>query len=689
MNRRLATGALLAVGLILAPLAGALAAGTRVLSETGSDFVEGELDGLVLDATGQLVPAPVQVTPWRTDDFFVWSLARDARGRLLAGTGDSGAIYREGKEGLETWTETLSLEILSLLPWEDGVLAGSSPDGIVFRIDGDGGSTVALDIPQQSIWDLEMGSSPGSWLAAAGPVARVVRVSAKTPAGEELMQLPAANATHLVRTDGVLWIGTQGPALVYRVDGDDEKPPRLVFEAPEDEVRALVGDGEGGVYVLSLDPTGAPGENGAPSSRITWLPAGGGSEILYAGTERFLAMARFPDGGLLLGEGETGRLIRLERQGQQSVWAELDGGDPIALQVEEDGTCFVGTGNLGVVYRLGAGDASDATYTSQVLEAAHVERWGRLIVDGRTEDVRFSTRTGVRRRPDDTWSEWSDRRSPGEGIESPPSPYVQYRLHLPGGKRGRSAVTGVRLAYAERNLPPVLSTVRVEPAGGALSTGGMNGSPPPVSQRFEDGLGVEYTIYQEREEAAPERTAWARGIRTVRWSAEDPNGDRLRYHAEVRQLPDGSWLRIGTDLESQVYAWDTRSFEDGLYQVRILAHDGPSNPRSLRREVTDVSAPVHVDNSAPDIKRLEWADREGNEIVAEVEDRSSALSEVSVRAEDGPWRPLEPEDGVLDGPRERFRFPAPDPPRAAPTPRIWMRAMDAAGNVSLRELPAP
>jgi hypothetical protein len=249
-------------------------------------------------------------------------------------------------------------------------------------------------------------------------------------------------------------------------------------------------------------------------------------------------------------------------------------------------------------------------------------------------------------------------------------------------------VTAVRLAYAERNLPPVLSAIRVEPVGAAFSSGGVNGSPPPVSQRFDDGVGVEYTIYQEREAAAPDQTAWARGIRTVRWNCEDPNQDRLRFHVEVRMLSEGDWLRVGTDLEPQVFAWDTRSFDDGLYQVRVWAHDGPSNPSELRRETSGVSTPVHVDNSPPRIKRLEWSDRERTQVVAEVEDGSSALSEVSVRADDGPWMPLEPQDGVLDGPNEEFRFAPPPPPRPQGHLRIWLRAVDAAGNVSLKELPS-
>jgi hypothetical protein len=290
----------------------------------------------------------------------------------------------------------------------------------------------------------------------------------------------------------------------------------------------------------------------------------------------------------------------------------------------------------------------------------------------------------VRRTPDDTWSEWSKTQPLGSVVSSPAAPFLQVRLTFSPD----AAITALRVAYAERNLAPQLASVQVEPGGGLLASGGVNSSPAPVSQRFDDGLGVEYTVYQPRTRTSPDMAAWARGLRTVRWTASDPNDDVLRYHVEIRNLEGGDWMRVASDLEANVYAWDTRSFRDGLYQVRVVAHDGVDNPLDRRRSTTANASPVHVDNTAPRVKSLQWTKDEPARAEAEVEDASSALVEVAVRTDDGPWTPLEPEDGVLDGPAERFTFQPPPPPRAGDGDRVWLRAVDAAGNVKLEELAA-
>ena len=72
-------------------------------------------------------------------------------------------------------------------------------------------------------------------------------------------------------------------------------------------------------------------------------------------------------------------------------------------------------------------------------------------------------------------------------------------------------VTRVRLAYRERNLAPRVQSVRVEAAGSTLAAGGMNSAPMPVSQRFDDGLQVEYSVYQSRR-AAESSTSAGRGL---------------------------------------------------------------------------------------------------------------------------------------------------------------------------------
>ncbi|HKI83103.1 MAG TPA: hypothetical protein VKA63_02105, partial [Candidatus Krumholzibacteria bacterium] len=79
--------------LLLLYSAASFAAGTRQVVHRGSEFLKGEMKGLGLDAEGRLSPAPMQSQEWKTDADYVWCLAHDAQGRLLAGTGNSGVVY--------------------------------------------------------------------------------------------------------------------------------------------------------------------------------------------------------------------------------------------------------------------------------------------------------------------------------------------------------------------------------------------------------------------------------------------------------------------------------------------------------------------------------------------------------------------------------------------------------------------
>lgn len=642
-------------------------AATRTLSHGGAEFLAGDLDGLAVDVVGQLVPAPVARTDHPTSSLYAWSLALDARGRLVVGTGDEGRIYRMDDDALEEWVDTIAYEILALLPFEGALLAGSSPDGVIYRIDDDGSHEIALSVPQQSVWSLALGSRAGTWLAGSGPGAHLTRAGKGAPAGEVLHRLPATNLTELVRDARGLWLGASGPGLVFRIEGDDENAPRLVYEAPQGEIAALVPASDGAVFVLSVNAN----EGEKMGSRVIRLGSAGEIDVVWEGSEVLLSLARTADGGFVAGEARTGRVLHLDDAGRLGLWAELEGGDPLALLVEGDQT-WVATGNLGVVYELRPGRNDEGTWTSPVVSTPRAEHWGRLWVEGWGDEVRVSTRSGLRARPDATWSDWSDFVAVGAPIPVPVAPYLQYRLRL-----RNSTVAAVNLAWAERNAAPRVRYVRIEPAGGDLlrSGGGANSA---LRQRFDSGLEVEYSIGQNATRTEPEQSAWVRGIRTVHWEGVDPNADSLRYEVAVRRLPDGEWYRLTEDHADRVLAWDTAAVADGIYRVRVIARDDAQHPVGEGRSGSLESAPVRVDNTAPLIERVEASDQR---VRVRVRDATSPLAEVHWRAGTEDWLPLAPVDGVVDAGEEEFELPV----AAVEGARLWIRAVDRAGNVTVHE----
>lgn len=642
-------------------------AAPRTLTHGGAEFLTGELEGLAVDVLGQLVPAPVARTDYETDSLYAWSLALDERGRLVVGSGDEGRLYRMKDEALEEWVDTIAYEILALLPFDGALLAGSSPDGVIYRVEEDGTHRIALSVPQQSVWSLARGSRAGTWLAGSGPGAHLTRAGKGAEAGEVLHRLPATNLTEMVRDARGLWLGTSGPGLVFRIEGEDDQKPRLVYEAAQGEIAALITEGHDGVIVLSVNAV----EGDKAGSRVVRLHSSGAVDVVWEGSEVLLSLALLADGSFLAGEARTGRVLRIDPEGRLGLWSELDGGDPLALLVDGPRT-WVATGNLGVVYALEPGRSDGGTWTSPVVSATRVERWGRLWTEGWGDDAQVSARSGVRARPDATWSDWTDFAKVGAPLDVPVAPYLQYRLRLRD-----STVTAVHLNWSERNAAPRVRYVRIEPAGGAL-LGGSNGSGSALRQRFDSGLEVEYSIGQTPPRAEPEQSAWVRGIRTVHWEGIDPNDDALQYEVAVHRLPDGEWYVLADAHRERVLAWDTSAVADGTYRVRVVASDAAEHPVDEGLTGLLVSAPVRVDNTPPVIERIDERDEE---LAVRVRDAGSPLSEVHWRNDDGDWIPLAPIDGVLDAAEERLELPI----NAVRGARIWIRAVDRAGNVTVHE----
>ena len=657
--------------LLLLCCATASGAGTRRKVLDRNEFAAGERQDLMLDVDGALRVSPQRATTLPLQANYVWSMARDTRGRLVLGSGDTGLLFREADAQYVRWADTLALEILSLLADGQRMLAGSSPDGIVYAIDGDGRVEVALDLPLQSIWDLA--KAEGGFFAAAGPGAQIVRVNAAAPAGEMWAELPAANALHLLRQGDALWIGTDSPALVLRAASEDSSTLRTLFAAPEQEIRALVSDGEAGVYALSLD---LGGDAAKSTSRITWISADGASETIFLGEQRLLDLERLPDGTLLAADAKDRNLLRIDRAGRAAVWYSLEQADPVRLHVESDGRVFVGTANLASLIELRSGEVERGQFTSEVIATPNAASYGRVDAWPFDREIQFELRSGVRPEPDASWSEWSEPAALGSIARAVAAPYVQLRVTQP---HSAAPLSELVLHYRERNLPPRVSDFVIEPAGGAMQRGAAGASPGQISQTFADGISVEFSLQAPVAPASPELASWARGLRVLKWKSEDPNGDALRHRIEIARWPDGDWSLLTASQTLSPFAWDTRLWPDGSYRLRVAASDAAANSPGEAREGAAVSAPVHVDNTPP---RIEDGELSRGRLRAKLLDDASPLVDLAWQIDDGDWQPLDVVDGILDSREEMLDVLAPT--RSAPA-QLRLRLSDAAGNVRLAE----
>jgi hypothetical protein len=502
------------------------------------------------------------------------------------------------------------------------------------------------------VWALVESADRGKWLAGVGPDAALVRFDpADGDAGEVVAEYPATMISNLLRTEDSLWLTTEGPATLLQCPADEDEPTRLRFDARENEIPAMVPDGEGGIWFLVLNP-GNPDIMEEPSTQLMHLRAEGSAEMVWRGAFAAMSLAMASDGALLAGEIGGSRVHRISRDGRLGLWRDFGSGDAAVLLSDDDVT-WIGSANLGDLFRLAPPRDGRGTFTSPTIETRAVQGWGRLWVEAFGDGVKFSVRSGMRSEPDSTWSDWSDWSQSGEQMETPLADYLQYRLELE-----EVELTAVNLAWSRRNHAPRVRGIFFEDNNSSeydWSNGDSNG-------------------YGDNGQENGSRAEILRGQAQIFADAQDPDGDALLTTVEVQQMNDGPWYPLGRDLAEQRVDWDTRQFEDGIWRARVSVSDDTGSSGGLTSSL--VSTPVRIDNTPP---RLLDVSRDGLLLEFRIEDPGSRIEGVEFRRDgEEEFRRLEPVDGVIDGPLEDFELTLDES-----TVAVWIRIRDTAGNEAL------
>jgi len=133
------------------------------------------------------------------------------------------------------------------------------------------------------------------------------------------------------------------------------------------------------------------------------------------------------------------------------------------------------------------------------------------------------------------------------------------------------------------------------------------------------------------------------------------------------------------NLSDTFYTLDAAALPDGVYTLKVLASDKPSNPFGKFLVGELISKPFVINNSSP---VLEFTGQKIQGKRVELQFRARVLAgrvesgEFSV--DGGEWFLLSPVDGICDSPQEDFQLTTPD--LAAGEHLVGLRASDANGN---------
>ncbi len=702
--------------------------------------LQGTMEGLSVDPLGAVELARRVERLAAIDEPFVFSAAAHADGWVV-GTGNAGKILRiDRRGGVSELAAVAEPEIFALRVDDDGsVLAASSPHGKIYRIAtgpaGEAGTEAVFDPEDAYVWDLAR-DAEGRLLVATGLAGRLYRVDASG----EVETLYESRDSHVrtvaVTGDGSILLGTAGQGLLVRLGPDGEAttlydaahpevldiavaPSGLAYAAllaseasfvdlsstaasnAKEEQKKQEG-GEAAVTVVVQAPETVGSRSGTfsgPRSVVLEIsPAGKVAEIASFQSETIHSLL-WHDGELWIGTGQDGKLYRWSER-RLAHEAILEDRQIASLVAGPAGAAAV-TANASALYLVYPEAEIGGTYTSSVLDATQVARFGSFLWQGRLPSgaaVEVAFRSGMSSSPDATWTPWHQagevrcmgcdngvRRGAG-GVQDvalaavAPGRYVQWQARLARGPRGEGPrFESAELSYLQENLPPKIDKLEALAPGQILVPSSFN----PQNQTFEpwspnrEGIFTSLRVETPKNGDGRFKTLWKKGYRTLQWSAKDDNADPLRYRLDfrresVRNETDG-WLQMAEAIDKTHYSFDATVVPDGTYRFRLTASD--AGGRSGAEALTDekLSESVVIDNSPPVLESLT---RRGSAAAVELRDALSPMRTAAVSIDAGEWRPAATADGLLDGRRETLTIEVPDGTRL-----LLLRVSDAAHNV--------
>jgi hypothetical protein len=445
-----------------------------------------------------------------------------------------------------------------------------------------------------------------------------------------------------------------------------------------------------------IEEIASPRKPGAPRSEIVrLLPDGRFESLRTFANETVFSLAALED-RLWLGTGLDGKLFGL-RDDLLVLEKDFAERQVVAVVPLERGLAFATT-NGAAVYRSTGSPEARGTYTSGVLDALQVSRFGALrwrAALPKGAAVRWSARAGNSAEPDSTWTEWTAWQSGpagagGELVLSglPATRYVQWRAELSGTGAASPELTAVETSYRAQNAPPQIKKFSVLDPGEVLVPANFN----PGAQVFEpmhpDRSGIFTTLSSLPGDGAEARlkTLWKKGYRTLRWEADDANQDRLEYRLRFRPEPGSKsaelagWLPMTEDVTETHFEFDETALPDGVYRFRLEASDAGANAAGEGLSDERTSDAMTIDGTAP--RKVAVRRAANGDFTVEVTDALNPLRTAEWSVDAGEWRPAAAQDGVLDGRSEVLVLPR--PPKGASY--VVLRVMDTSFNIAAFDL---
>jgi hypothetical protein len=700
IKRVIAVAAPAALLAILTATSGAVVTSTWTV-ETYQQFDQGDATSAFITSLGEIKPG------WDTkrvgkeqglEGDGIWSALRLADGSILVGTDAGGALFKvTGDKADKIVAIDGAIAVVALAQASDGAIyAGTMPGKQVWKIDlkGKKATSFATIKGIETVWSLA--HADGALYAGTGPDGKLFKVT--KGAAAEVFATEDKRVTAVAATpDGAIWFGTSERALVFRYSPKD-KSTRAMADFAGNEISAITPIG-GGVVVAANELTEIPavgaktstqveeaekpskpkgqsakmpetgskpgadkdstatdvGRKGARKGKGALFRVGDDARLaqLHALTQTyFTSIAVDGEGQIYAGAADKGRIYLIATD--DSVATAFDVDERAVSHVFWDGKQLAfATDDAAALYRA-TGKASQAKYVSEVFDAKTPSKFGKLTWQA-SGKVTVETRSGNTAKPGPGWSEWAAPGQTGKlgggtaggKIASPTGRYLQFRVAF-----GTDAsLRRVSAFYVPQNEASKVEEVTAEPASKE-----SNPTLKDASSRSRNT------------------------VMRIKWKVDNGDGDDTTYTVLVRRDGEADWRQlVGEDKQhtSTSYDWNTETYQDGWYRVRVTSSDGVANSPDRALTSTATSALFAVDNTRPTIEGLKVTYPKAT---AKATDAINVITEMAFSIDDGRWQLGTTSDGIFDDLSETLVVQMPAG-LSKGTHTLAIRVSDASGNV--------
>ncbi|MHC4364882.1 MAG: hypothetical protein ACYSTJ_05385 [Planctomycetota bacterium] len=531
------------------------------------------------------------------DAKYIFAITLDDAGDIYLATGPEGKVYKLNSFGKDPSVlyDSRDKNILSLVSRDGFIYAGGDDRGLVYKINPrDNTAAVLYDSDQPEITALLFARAGDLYAAATS-----AKITEKHPRPARELSMPGRPETQaqpLKTPDSAQNLLQLNIANTSQ--NDDDKAAQMQAAPPKPP-----------------KPTDA--------SYIYKITKDGYVTNVFSETAVFFCLAAHQQ-KLLLGTGNTGKTFTIDLDSEQHALIHEDdqASQVTTIAVAQD-DIYLGTANPPKLIKLAQTFAQEGTYTSDLIDAGQPAKWGKLQIEAdipQTCTVMLASRSGnVKDINDPTFSAWTD---PAEvtgpvQLRCPPGRFCQYKLLLKS-RDGKETpiVRAIAVASTVPNLAPKVESVS--------------------ANRL----------------AEPGKT----GIFKIGYNAKDDNADKLIYKIDFRKIPRTNWIQVEDELEQDTFEWDTKTVEDGRYEIRVTASDRRANTPESALTASRISEPIVVDNTGPVIESVRINTAKNTvTLKLQVSDQLSAIGKVDYTVDsNADFITAMPEDLVYDTMQENF-----------------------------------